>query len=209
LRRPEIVVATNNRGKLKEFREIMGGLGLLDTVALRSLSDFPDYPETIESGETFEENALIKARAAATSLAMIAVADDSGIEVDALGGEPGVKSARWAGEEATDARNNELLLARLKNVPPERRVARFVATIALVFPDGRQRVVRGECEGLITESPRGTGGFGYDPIFYYPPLDKTLAEMTEAEKNRVSHRRRAIEKLCDVLGELLGPRHSG
>jgi XTP/dITP diphosphohydrolase len=209
LRRPEIVVATKNRGKMREFREIMGGLGLLDRIDLRSLSDFPDYPEAVESGETFEENALIKARAAARALAVIAVADDSGIEVDALGGKPGVRSARWAGRDATDTRNNDLLLAQLEKVPPERRVARFVATIALVSPDGTERVVRGECEGLITQAPRGTGGFGYDPIFYYPPLNKTLAEMTQAEKNRISHRRRAIEKLCEVLGEILGPRHPG
>jgi XTP/dITP diphosphohydrolase len=196
---PEIVIATKNRGKLKEFRQIMDGLGLPRLVALRSLADFPDYPDVVESGKTYEENALIKAREAARRTSFIAVADDSGIEVDALGSAPGVISARYAGEGSTDAANNEKLLRELSGVPEEKRGARFVAVIAVVSPKGKEAVVRGECVGLITAFPRGSKGFGYDPIFYYPPLGKTYSEMTQAEKNEISHRRRAIEALCEVL----------
>ncbi len=200
---PEIVVATKNRGKLNELGRIMDGLGLLRLVTLRSLSDFPDYPDVVESGKTFEENALIKAREAARRTAHVALADDSGIEVDALGGAPGVMSARYAGEGSSDEQNNEKLLRELSGVPEGERGARFVAVIALVSPDGREMVVRGECAGQIIRAPRGSKGFGYDPIFFYPPLGKTYAEMTEAEKNEISHRRRAVEALCGVLPDFL------
>jgi XTP/dITP diphosphohydrolase len=203
LRAPEIVVATKNRGKLTELAEIMDGLGLLRLVTLRSLADFPDYPDVVECGKTFEENALIKAREAARRTARVAVADDSGIEVDALGGAPGVMSARYAGEGSSDEQNNEKLLRDLSGAPEEKRGARFVAVIAVVSPDGREKTVRGECVGLITTFPRGSKGFGYDPIFYYPPLGRTYSEMTEAEKNEISHRRRAIEALCEVLPDFL------
>jgi XTP/dITP diphosphohydrolase len=201
--RPEILIATKNRGKLAEFRQIMDELGLADRVSLTSLADFPDYPDVEETGGTFEENALIKARAAAAFTGRLCAADDSGIEVEALGGAPGVLSARFAGEGATDAKNNEKLLGLLTGIPPEKRAARFVAVIALVAPGGREAIVRGECRGAIADAPRGGGGFGYDPVFFYPPLGKTYAEMSDPEKNQISHRRRAIEALCGVLPEVL------
>lgn len=201
--RPEIVIATTNRGKLAEFRQIMDELGLTGRVGIRSLADAADYPDVEETGRTFEENALIKARAAAAFTGLVSAADDSGLEVEALGGAPGIRSARFAGPSATDAANNEKLLGLLAGVPPEQRAARFVAVIALVTPDGREAIVRGECRGVIAEAPRGGGGFGYDPVFYYPPLGKTYAEMNDPEKNQISHRRRAIEALCGVLPEFL------
>ncbi len=201
--RPEIVIATKNRGKVAEFRQIMDELGLPDTVDVSCLSDFPDYPDVDETGGTFEQNALIKARAAARHTGLLSAADDSGIEVEALGGAPGVLSARFAGPNATDAANNEKLLGLLAGVPPEKRAARFVAVIALVSPDGRETTVRGECRGRISDAPMGAGGFGYDPIFFYPPLSKTYAEMSDPEKNKISHRRRAIEALCKVLPKFL------
>lgn len=201
--RPEIVIATKNRGKLAEFQQIMDELGLIGRVSIRSLADVADYPDIEETGGTFEENALIKARAATIFTGRLTAADDSGIEVEALGGAPGVLSARFARPSSTDAANNEKLLELLAGVPPERRAARFVAVIALVSPDGREAIVRGECRGVIAEAPRGGGGFGYDPVFYYPPLGKTYAEMSDPEKNQISHRRRAIEALCKVLPEFL------
>ncbi len=201
--RPEIVIATKNRGKLAEFRQIMDELGLTDSVEVTSLLDVADYPDVEETGGTFEENALIKARAAAAFTGLLSAADDSGLEVEALNGAPGVLSARFAGPSSTDAANNEKLLGLLAGVSPERRSARFVAVIALVTPDGREAIVRGECRGAIADAPRGGGGFGYDPVFFYPPLGKTYAEMSDPEKNRISHRRRAIEALCGVLPEFL------
>lgn len=197
------MIATKNRGKLAEFRQILDELGLNDRVRLTCLASFPGYPDVAETGTTFEENALLKARAAAAFTGLVSIADDSGIEVEALGGAPGVLSARFAGSAATDEANNEKLLGMLSTIPSEKRAARFVAVIALVTPDGRERLVRGECHGSIADSPRGSGGFGYDPIFFYGPLGKTYAEMTDPEKNKISHRRRAIEALCGVLPEIL------
>lgn len=152
--RPEIVIATKNRGKVAEFRQIMEELGLPDAVDLKSLSDFPDYPDVIESGATFEENALIKARAAASHTGLLSAADDSGIEVEALNGAPGVLSARFAGPGATDAANNEKLLAELSGVAPEKRAARFVAVIALVGPTGE----RPRCGGSAAARSRRRQG---------------------------------------------------
>ncbi len=170
----KIVIATKNRGKVAEFRHIMGDLGILDEIELLSLADFPDFPDVEETGETFAENALIKARAATAFTGLITAADDSGIEVTALGGAPGVRSARFAGEGATDDRNNDKLLRLLADVPENRREARFVAVIALAAPDGREMTVQGECRGTVTVAPRGAGGFGYDPIFFYPPSARPM-----------------------------------
>jgi non-canonical purine NTP pyrophosphatase (RdgB/HAM1 family) len=203
LTRPELVIATKNRGKVAEFRQIMAELGPADTVEIASLADLPDYPDVEETGGTFEENALIKAREAARRTGKLSAADDSGIEVEALGGAPGIRSARFAGPGATDAANNEKLLGILMGISPEKRAARFVAVIALVSPDGTETTVRGECRGAVADTPRGAGGFGYDPVFFYPPLGKTYAEMDDPEKNKISHRRRAIEALCKVLPEFL------
>jgi XTP/dITP diphosphohydrolase len=204
--RPEIVIATKNRGKAAEFRHIMEELSVSDLADVTSLSEFPDYPDVDETGASFEENALIKARAAAAHTGLFAVAEDSGIEVEILDGAPGVRSARLAGPGATDAANNEKLLGLLSGMPAEKRGALFVAVIALVSPDGRETTVRGECRGLVADAPRGTGGFGYGPVFFYPPLNKTYAEMSDSEKYAISHRRRAIEALCRVLPEFLAAR---
>jgi len=203
LTRSDIVIATKNRGKLTEFRQIMEELGVAGRVRLMSLVEVPDSPDGADTGKTFEENALLTARAAAASTGKLSAAADSGIEVAALGGAPGVLSARFADPGATDEKNNEKLLALMKDIPPERRAARFVAVIALVTPDGRERIVRGECRGSITEAPRGNGGFGYDAGFFNPPFGKTYAEMSDPEKNTISHRRRAIEALCRVLPEFI------
>lgn len=159
--------------------------------------------EIEENGESFAENALIKARVAASS-GMIGVGDDSGLTVDALGGEPGIYSARYAARchfagEHNDEANNTVLLGKLEGLSPEERGAAFVSTIACVFPDGREVVVRGEVRGSILSQYRGDGGFGYDPLFYYEPLQKTFAQMSPEEKNAISHRGRAVEALAQVL----------
>lgn len=195
-----IVLATRNTGKAGE---IVATLCLAD-VKFLTLQDFPPMPEIEEDGATFEENALKKARAVARHCNCVALADDSGLEVDALNGLPGIKSARFAGEGATDAENNGRLVELMQSVPAGKRGARFVCVLALADPSGEEKVVRGECEGRILESPRGTGGFGYDPLFFYPPLGKTFAELLPEEKNRVSHRARALERLSPHIYEIAG-----
>ncbi len=195
-----LVAATRNRGKLAEINEILDSEGL----EITGLDEFPEVGEIPEEGNTFEENALAKAGAVVEATGRPAIADDSGLEVDALGGTPGVHSARFAGPEASDAENNAKLLKMLKEVPDDERSARFVCTIALLTPEGISEVVRGECEGVILRELRGDKGFGYDPLFYHPPSGKTFAEMSAGEKNRLSHRSRALEALKDVLPRLLG-----
>lgn len=159
-----------------------------------------------ETGTTFVENALLKARAAADQTGLVAIADDSGLEVDALDGAPGVRSARFAGEPSDDAANNALLLRRLAAVPPEKRAARFRSVVAIVTPDGSEFVSEGTLEGTVLRVPRGSSGFGYDPLFVPLGLDRTLAELTMEEKNRISHRgqavRRAIERLLPLLEQM-------
>ena len=152
------------------------------------LADVPGATLPEETGATYQENALIKARAAMRATGATALGDDSGIEVDALGGAPGLHSARWGGEDLDDAGRNALLLQRLRGVPAERRTARYRCVIAVVEPGGRERVVEGTVEGRITEAPHGSGGFGYDPLFFYPPFGCTFGEVTAAAKHRVSHR---------------------
>lgn len=195
-----IVLATKNAGKASEITAILG----MADVKFLTLQDFPPMPEVEEDGATFEENALKKARAVARHCNCAALADDSGLEVDALNGLPGIRSARFAGEGAKDAENNRRLLELMQPVPAGKRCARFVCALALVDPSGEEKVVLGECEGSILESSRGTGGFGYDPLFFYPPLGRTFAEMLPEEKNRVSHRARALEGLRAIL-MLQGP----
>jgi XTP/dITP diphosphohydrolase len=180
-----LVVATTNRGKIAEFGALLRDRG----IGILSLLDFPDMPPVPEDGETFVENALAKARAACTFTGLPALADDSGLEVDALGGLPGIRSARFA---PASGERNEKLLAMMRDVPPERRTARFVCALALARPDGFEWTVTETCEGLITDAPRGSEGFGYDPLFLYPPLGRTFAEIPLAEKNRFSHRGRAL-----------------
>ena len=191
----EIVLATGNKGKIKEFS------GLLEGVFRRiiSLNDLESPPEVIEDGATFRENALKKARVLAAYSGKPALADDSGLVVDSLGGRPGVYSARYAGEGATDRDNIAKLLAELRGI--ENRLARFVCVLALVYPGGREITAEGACEGVIMTEPRGEGGFGYDPVFYLPELGKTMAELPPEKKNTLSHRARAAEALIKLLRE--------
>lgn len=194
---PEVVLATRNPGKAVELAALLGPAG----VRVRTLAEFPFAPEVEEDGATFEENARKKARAAAAATGRPAMADDSGLEVEALGGEPGVRSARWV--PGTDADRVAALLRRLEGVPGPARKARFVCAAALVHPDGREAVFRGTLEGRIATVPRGTGGFGYDPVFELPD-GRTVAELTPEEKNAVSHRGRAIRLAVQALPDFVG-----
>jgi len=188
-------VATGNRHKVEEIRAMLADL----PVAVRSLAEFPGAPEVVEDGRTYRENALKKAWSAAKFTGKPALADDTGLEVEALEGRPGLYAARFAGEGCTFADNIKKLLRLLEGVPPQRRGARFVCVLALVGPGGREQVVEGELHGLITEAPVGCGGFGYDPVFYVPEIGKTLAELTPGEKNRISHRGRALAKVREIV----------
>ncbi|GAB4390537.1 MAG: XTP/dITP diphosphatase [Thermodesulfovibrionales bacterium] len=194
----ELVAATRNRKKLEEMRRILEGAG----VRLMGLDDFPSCPEVEETGATFEENAVAKARAVMAFTGKAAVADDSGLEVDALGGAPGVFSARYAGEGASDRENFEKLLREMAGVPEGRRTARFVCVIALALPGGPVETFRGAVEGTIGRGPEGRTGFGYDPVFYPLGHRRTFAQMEPAEKDSMSHRGRALEGLRRRLAGL-------
>lgn len=183
------VMATHNQHKLKELQRILEPLNIHVVSA--------DLPEVEETGTTFEENAALKARSACVATGLPSVADDSGLEVDALGGAPGVYSARYAGENATDRERIEKLLGELLSVQAKDRTARFVSAVCCAFPDGSELMVRGTCEGMIAHEPRGEDGFGYDPVFLVG--DKTFAELTGAEKDAVSHRGVALRKLTEEL----------
>ncbi|MFI6173191.1 RdgB/HAM1 family non-canonical purine NTP pyrophosphatase [Nocardia sp. NPDC051052] len=196
-----VLVASRNAKKLNELRRILAEAGIAG-IEIVGLDDVPAYDEAPETGATFEENALAKARDGAVATGLACVADDSGIEVDALNGMPGVLSARWAGRHGDDAANNALLLAQLGDVPDERRGARFVSTCALVVPDGADIVVRGEWPGTVGRKPLGDGGFGYDPLFIPEGGDTSAAQLTPAEKDAVSHRGRALTQLLPALSEL-------
>jgi len=193
-----VVVASRNRHKLREIGVLLAEAGLpWDLVSIDQVA--PDCA-LLEEEPTFEGNALSKARQAAASSGLPALADDSGIEVDALGGAPGVYSARWSGEPCDDARNNQKMLRELAGVPPERRTARYRCVAAFVDPARGLEIVRaGTCEGRLLESPRGTGGFGYDPLFLVESLGRTMAEITLEEKNRLSHRAAAFHQLARAL----------
>jgi len=205
-----LVVATGNRGKLEELRALLAGL----PVRVVGVGELPgEPPRVIEDGATFADNAIKKANTVAHATMMMTLADDSGLEVDALGGRPGVRSARFAHERATDAENNAALLAELAALgdPPEAAGfrARFRCVLALVDPftgRGEPRTVEGTCEGTITRTPRGSGGFGYDPLFVVADTDKTMAELSEDEKNRISHRARAFAALRPLLEQVLAER---
>lgn len=195
----ELVVATKNEGKLREIRDFLQDL----EVSILSLRDFPPFPPLKEDGKTFRENALKKARATARRTNRLTIADDSGLEVDALGGKPGVLSARFAGDGAADAENNRKLLQLLEGVEPPHRGASFRCVIAVVDVEGREALVEAECRGTMALSERGSNGFGYDPLFIVPELGKTLAELSLDQKNRVSHRGKALAALQDVLQDFL------
>jgi XTP/dITP diphosphohydrolase len=195
-----LVMATQNPGKVREMGALLEDLG----VRLLSLADFPELPDIPEEGVTFAENAFFKAKTVAGLTGLPALADDSGLEVLALRGRPGVFSARYAqdrtgGRTPTDEDNWQKLLDELRGVPEDKRQARFVCEIALVFPDGRLLAARGELAGVIAAAPRGARGFGYDPVFYLPAYGATVAELDITVKNRISHRGRALEKLKEIL----------
>lgn len=196
-----LLLATRNAHKLDELRRIVLKRGLAE-IEVVGLADVPEFQEVPETGATFEENALIKAHAAAMATGLPSVADDSGLAIDALNGMPGVLSARWAGEHSTDDTNLRLVLAQLRDVPDERMGARFVCAAALCVPDGQEVVVRGEWPGRITREPRGTNGFGYDPIFVPEGYSVTSAELEPSEKDSLSHRGRALKTLLPHLREL-------
>jgi XTP/dITP diphosphohydrolase len=189
-----LVLATRNPGKLRELDRILG-----TQIRLAGLEDFPGAPDVPETGATFEENALLKARAIAAHTGLAAVADDSGLCVDALNGMPGVLSARWAGGHGDDKAHLDLVLAQIADVPDARRGARFVCAAALVLPDRREWVVTGTVEGRLIRVPRGSGGFGYDPIFLPDGFDLTTAEMTPEAKDAISHRGRAFRALAPFI----------
>ncbi len=198
----KVVLATRNRAKLEELRRI---LAPLLPVEVLGLGDLPAYEEVPETGATFEENALIKAREAARRTGLPAVADDSGLAVDALNGMPGVLSARWAGSAASDAANLRLVLEQVADVPDSRRGAAFVCAAALVTPAGAEEVVRGELTGTLLREPRGTNGFGYDPIFVPTGYAVTTAELAPDEKDAISHRGQAFRALAPIVAALLTP----
>jgi len=190
-----VVLATRNQHKVQEIQALLADL----PIHLLSLADFPDLPDVIEDGSTCQENAVKKARETAAGTGHWALADDTGLEVDALDGRPGVYAARYAGEDATYAENCEKLLEELKHIPVERRRARFLTVMALADPKGQTEVVEGQLQGQISEQFYGSQGFGYDPVFYVPKAHKTLAEMTLTEKNELSHRGQALRLAKDLL----------
>jgi XTP/dITP diphosphohydrolase len=191
----KLLLATNNKGKIREYRSLFRDIPF----ELVTLADEGIATEVDEVGDSLEENARLKATLLAAESGLIAMADDSGLEVDALGGEPGMLSHRYAGEGASDSDRVNYLLSRLKNVPEGRRSARFRCVIALATPDGEVECCSGECRGIITFEPGGEQGFGYDPIFYIPEMGKTMAELSLEEKNSISHRGQAARKAAEIL----------
>lgn len=193
----KLVLASNNKGKLVELEKLLAPLN----ISVVSLTDYPEMAETIEDGETFADNAIKKAREAAEFTGLTALADDSGLEVDYLNGQPGVISARFAGEPKDDQKNNDKLLSLMAGVPWEKRTARFRCVIAICTPQGDVYTSDGTCDGYVLEQQKGDGGFGYDPLFYVPEYNKTFAELDMAEKNKISHRGRALEAAKKTLTE--------
>ena len=195
---PKLLLATSNPGKIREYRFLLDGLGYQIT----TLTEEGIVKIVTESGNNYEQNARLKATTYAKLSQLTALADDSGLEVDALNGEPGVKSARFAGKAATDAEKVSFLLAKLNSVPWERRTARFKCVIAIASPGGRAELCYGECHGMIAFEAKGESGFGYDPIFFLPEIGKTMAELHLEMKNQISHRARASQKARQVLQQL-------
>jgi len=194
-----LVLATRNNGKLREIGTSLN----IPSLTYKSLNDFPDLPEIIEDGSSFQENALKKARTVSNSLNLPVLADDSGLTVDYLKGAPGIYSARFAGPRAADSENNKKLLTLLQGVPEEKRMARFVCVLVFYEPSGRWFQTEGVWEGLIAPAPKGDQGFGYDPIFYLPELQKTVAQLPLETKSRISHRAKALEKMRPHILSLL------
>ncbi len=193
----KIVLATKNKGKIREFCEALSEIGWEGV----PLSEVADVAEPAETGMTFMENALQKARAYAEAVGMPVLSDDSGIIADVLGDEPGIYSARYAGEHGDDEANNQKLIERLRPYHGDDRRAHYVCAVALVFPDGKCVTAEGTCEGILRDFYAGTGGFGYDPLFYLPAFEKTMAELSLSEKNSISHRGKALRELVAKLSE--------
>lgn len=194
-----IIIATGNKGKAKEFEHLFKKYGY----AIKTLLDFPELEDVEETGTTFQENALLKAEEISKKMNKIVLADDSGLEVDALNGQPGIYSARFAGEHGNDEKNNKKLLGELVGLPKDKRTAKFHCSLVLVGPDRSPLFVEGEVNGYILEEPSGSNGFGYDPLFYVPALNKSMAELTNEEKNEISHRANAIKQLEKHLKDWL------
>ncbi|WP_221566321.1 XTP/dITP diphosphatase [Alkalihalobacillus sp. TS-13] len=194
----KIIIASHNEGKVKEFRKMFEEFG----ISVVSLRDLDFHEEIEETGSSFKENASIKAETIANKLHAPVIADDSGLVIDALDGRPGIFSARFAGEEKDDEANIEKVLAELESVPEKERTARFVCVLAVAQLGKETSSVEGKCEGLILNERRGTNGFGYDPIFYVPSKEKTLAEMNAEEKNKISHRANALHELRNAWSEI-------
>lgn len=197
-----LILATRNAGKITELRAILTDAGL--DIELVGAEAYPDIPDVKETGVTFAENALLKAHALARATGHPAVADDSGLCVDVLGGAPGIFSARWAGRHGDDQANLDLLLGQLSDIADEHRAAHFACAAALALPDGTERVVEGKLEGTLRHTPAGSGGFGYDPILQPLGESRTCAELTAEEKNAISHRGKAFRALAPITRELLG-----
>lgn len=191
----KLLVATNNSGKLREYASLLDGLGF----ELITLAGAGITVEIEETGTSMEQNAVLKATGFAELSGLVTLADDSGLEVDALGGEPGPLSRRYAGENASDLERNDFLLVKLRDVPWEKRGARFRCVIAIAAPDGNVETCEGVCQGMIALEPKGEGGFGYDPIFYLPELERWMAELSLDEKNRISHRAKAAREARRLL----------
>lgn len=192
----QLVLATRNRHKAQELASLLSDLG----ISIRTMDAFPQVPDVIEDGTTCEANAIKKAKAVSRATGLLAVADDTGLEVDALGGRPGVYAARYAGEHVTYEDNWRKLLRELSGVPHDSRTARFITVAAIASPSGEVQVAEGQLQGIITEEPAGAQGFGYDPVFFVPELGKTLAELSPDEKNRISHRAKAFAQVREILG---------
>lgn len=195
----KMLVATTNRKKLEELRDLLRDL----EIELFSLTDFPDIKEVPETGKSFDENAILKAEGYASQTGFLTLGEDSGLCCDALEGAPGIYSARFAGEGKDDQANNDKLLRLLNKVPVNCRSAHYVSVVALADPGQLLKTVRGEVHGVIATEPKGSGGFGYDPIFYYPPYESTFGEVSAGMKHKVSHRSEALRKLKDFLKEYL------
>ncbi|MFG1655473.1 RdgB/HAM1 family non-canonical purine NTP pyrophosphatase [Micromonospora chersina] len=200
-----VLLATRNRKKLVELQRILDGALGTHRIALLGLDDVEEYPELPESGLTFGENALIKAREGCRRTGLPTIADDSGLAVDALNGMPGVFSARWAGSHGDDRANLQLVLDQIADLPDEHRGAAFVCTVALVLPSGKEHLVDGRQSGRLLRAPRGDGGFGYDPIFLGDGQERTNAELTPEEKDAVSHRGKALRELAKLVAKVLPP----
>lgn len=196
----KLLIATNNPGKIKEYQELLGDLPLELTYPAQEGLDI----EVAETGGSFAENACLKATAYAKASGLLTLADDSGLEVDALGGEPGIHSARYAGSGASDEERYRLLLEKLQGVPWEERTARFRCVIAVATPGGQVYTTEGSCAGVIAFAPKGEHGFGYDPVFYLPEYGMTMAELPPETKNKISHRARAMQKAREILSDLIG-----